>query len=227
MLANEKGNMREAYLAFRAGDEERLKFVDDQLQKQGGFSAEIVPETEGQWIVVVTHPGEDGVASAHMVARRFGIYQPRIPTVRISRGRKHESMRPMYPNYIFAYVWDIGRHARRILSCPGVARLLCKEDGLTPVKVPWPVINLIREQENRENPLTIVLDDVIGRTRKRPRKNKKARRKEILLQGATLTVNESDLDVVATYSWGFSKERGNWDDVQAVSALHKALGLAA
>lgn len=227
MLANEKGNMRDAYLAFERENDERVKYVQAELQKQGGFGAEIVPGTQAQWLIVVTMPGEEGVASGHLIARRFAVYQPRIPFVRIMRGRKVEGSRPMYPNYLFVHVWDVKRHARRILSCPGTHRLLTKEDGLTPVVVPWDVINDIRATENRQNPLTLRMDEVTGKARKRPRKNKKSLRKAILNADATVLVNPADLDVVGVHSWGFSRSMGTWDEEQAVSALHKALGLAA
>lgn len=224
MLANEKGNMREAYLAYAEENEERVRYVETQVAKQGGFGAEVVPEAEAQWLVVVTMPGEEGVASGHLIARGFGVYQPLYPKTYMRRGRKIQTMRPMFPNYLFVHVWGVEQHMRRILACTGVHHVL--QLGDAPAIVPWRVINKIRETENKENPLAITLDDVVGQTRKRPRMNKKARRKAMRDLGAA-EATDRGLDVVATYSWGFSRSRGTWDEAEAVASLHKALGIAA
>lgn len=222
MLANEKGNMREAYLAFEKLNEERCRFVQSEYQKHGGFGAEIVPEGEARWLIAVTAPGEDRIALAHLIARRFAAYQPCWRETRISRGRKIERMRPMYPNYLFVHVWGIERHARRILSCPGVQRLLCKEDGITPVSVSWEIINDIRAEENERNPLVLRLDLVRGKKHRRKKRGRKDRRRT---DGDIW--HPHDFDVVAVRPWGFSRSLGTWDEEQAVSALHRALGLAA
>lgn len=224
MLATDKDNMREAYLAYERENNERVKYVQTELQKQGGFGAEIVPETEGKWLIVVTMPGEEGLASAHLIARRFSIYQPLVRDVRITRGRKIERMRPMYRNYLFVYAWDVKRHARRILSCPGTHHLLTKEDGLTPVEVPWSVINEIRAVENRENPMLLRVEQMFGSKKIRRKKNKKGRWRA---EAPEAKQEAEDHTIVRVYPFGFSRSLGTWDDEAEVSALHKALGLAA
>lgn len=224
MLATDKGNMREAYLAYERENEELIKYVQTELQKQGGFGAEIVPDMEGKWLIVVTLPGEDNVAAAHLIGRRFGIYQPMIRENIISRGRVVSRCRPMYRNYLFVYVWDVQRHARRILSCPGTHHILTKSDGSTPVEVPWHVINEIRAVENRENPLTLRVDQLFGTKRIRRKKNRKGRYR---IDAAASMQEIEENTIVRVYPFGFSRTLGTWDDEIEVEALHKALGLAA
>lgn len=180
----------------------------------------------GQWLVVVTMPGEENVASGHLIGRGFGVYQPRIPKVYVRKGgRKFEVLKPMFPTYLFVYVWGAKEHVRRICACTGVSRVLMLDDN-TPAIVPWWKINEIRTTENEENPMVLRMDEFNGRARKkRKRHNKKARLKRRLEEAA-----DAEPFVVTTRTWGFSKSLGTWDDPeteQRVGALHKALGLAA
>lgn len=179
----------------------------------------------GQWIVAVTMPGEENVASGHLIGRGFGVYQPRIPKVYLRKGgRKVEIMRPMFPTYLFVYVWGAKEHVRRICACTGVSRVLML-DADTPAIVPWSKLDEIMVQENLENPMILRLDEVNGRRRKRKRHNKKAKRRHAAEDHAN-----GEPFVMTTKTWGFSKSMGTWDDPeteQRVSALHKALGLAA
>lgn len=181
---------------------------------------------QGQWLIITTMPGEEGVASGHLIGRGFGVFQPRYQSIEIRRGRKIERTRPMFPGYLFVYVWGIDQNARRILACTGVSDFLRHPDS-KPAIVPWSVINDIRAQENRENPMTLRMDELNGKARKRMRHNKKSRRKASL--NPEVAVCSSDLDIVSVRTWGFSKSLGTWDDDDQgrIGALHKALGLAA
>ncbi|MGJ5163179.1 transcription termination/antitermination NusG family protein [Bradyrhizobium sp. HKCCYLR1051] len=112
--------------------------------------------TRGCWHVIETMPNQEGIAASHLVGRRFGIYVPETEHTIIRRGRKVDVRRPMFPGYVFVFVWDIAQHWRRLRSIPGVARIvtMTAEDGtIEPAVVPDAKIDLIRLVENSERPL--------------------------------------------------------------------------
>jgi hypothetical protein len=230
MLANENnGNMREVYL-----DLAKNKELEDQINaahlRQGGIVSEIRPGARGEWIVVITMPGEESIASGHLIGRRFGVYQPREPHSHMRRGRMIERMITLFPNYLFVHVWDVNKNLGRVLACTGVKRVLLLGDR--PAIVPWALIDEIRAEENGKNPLRIAIDEVSGQSkskkkRKKKRKNKKAFRKQAIEQAEVLAAKEEGHpnDVMATYSWGFTFAA--MPEAERVSALHKALGLDA
>lgn len=96
------------------------------LPPDSAQAAEILP-CPPRWHVVVVAPGRDAVAADHLVARRFGIYQPMQRLLVRRRGRTCWRRVPLLPGYIFAFVWDLGAHARRILACPGVVGILASD----------------------------------------------------------------------------------------------------
>lgn len=233
MLANDKGNLREVYLG--TADERRLyeQCMNDRPSPHQ-LEAEITEGAQGAWIVVIAYPGQDGIASGHLIGRRFGVYQPRFPKSFMRRGRLVETMRPMFPNYLFVRVWDISRHIRRILACTGVQTVL--HVGEKVAVVPWSEINEIRAAENAENPFSV--DDSDGAVaafeervrkekQKRKRKNKKSKRHQEIKESEIIdSLGGHPNDVVGSSSWGF-KFGSDQTDEQRVSELHRALGLTA
>lgn len=188
-----------------------LSSISSKVEKTGPLDAEIVPGKEPRWFIVVTQPGHEGIAAGHLIGHRFGIYQPQEKTIIKVRGRPQPRTRNLFPTYLFVYVWDIEKHARRILCMPGVQRLLCAGDK--PVAVPFHVIDHIRAEENALNPIDIPMDAVTKKKRKRRRRRGKDR-----------TVQNVQEEIVATYSksyWARLEEPERFD------LLHKALGLPA
>lgn len=224
MVTAKPGNLLSVYLGQAEVREIERKANETMLPS---LRSELSPDTQGQWLIVVTMPGEENIASGHLIGRGFGVFQPREPKTYLRRGRKVDVMRPMYPNYLFVYVWGIDRHVRRILACTGVSDILRHPDDRSPVIVPWSEIDKIRGIENQKNPMILRMDELNGKAKKRKRFNKKARMKA--LRNPEVSVSESDLDIVSVRSFGFSKSLGTWDEEteQRVSDLHKALGLAA
>lgn len=189
-----------------------LASVAGKVERQGPLDAEVVPGIEPGWYVVITQPGQDGIVGGHLIGRRFGIYQPRFPLTTIQRGRKVTRWHNFFPGYLFVFVWGIHRHARRIQSIPGVSRLLYKAGTDIPAKVPFDLIDHIRAEENKENPIQYT--EQVVRMRKR--------RKKRSLEKEEKTYQVDPDEIVSTYSksyWARTEVAERFD------LLHKALGL--
>jgi transcription antitermination factor NusG len=188
-----------------------LMSVTSRVEKQGPLDAEIVPGIEAGWYILITQPGQGGIASSHLIGRRFGVYEPRFPTTTIERGRKVTRWRNFVQGYIFVFVWGIDAHRRRILSVPGVQRLLCTFPSDTPFKVPDALIDKLRAQENLENPIQY---SVAIKARKR-RKKRRLDKQEKLVQAEA----EDIVSVSSKSYWSTAVEAVH------VNLLEKALGL--
>ena len=167
------------------------------------------PEHEGLWHVLSVEPQHEGVAFAHLVARRFGAYLPEIITTEVIRGREHDVHRPMFRGYLFILVFGFEAHWRRIFACPGVTGVLM--NGGHPAIVPDAAMRIIQAEEaGLGNEI-----DIGPKPKKRWRRIPKAIKAE----------REAKLDVrITTYS--VLKSISTLDDSGRVGALHKALGLA-
>jgi transcriptional antiterminator RfaH len=82
---------------------------------EGGAGAAVMGER--RWFVVQTKAGCDRAADDHVKALGFETYRPELSTVRVTRGKKLEVIRPLFPCYLFARFdplrddWmRIGRH---------------------------------------------------------------------------------------------------------------------
>lgn len=173
--------------------------------RRGPQYAEIVPGHEPYWHVVVVEPRAERIAAAHLVGRRFGVYLPefdvRMPA---ARGRDtYMASRPIFPGYLFLFVWDVEQHLRRIQACPGVFRLMY--DGGRPVIVSDAIMDQIQAIEG--------FNLVNSRIRRR-----RVRRREPLSL-------EPDVEVTVSTLSLFEGIKG-LDDRGRVSILHRALGLA-
>ncbi|MGJ5000558.1 transcription termination/antitermination NusG family protein [Bradyrhizobium sp. HKCCYLRH2060] len=168
MLVTSKGNLSE--VRVKVG--QVVDFVDPHPVDPR--MAEIPAGVSASWHVLETHPNQEQIAAGHLIGRRFGIYVPETEHDIIRRGRKLHVTRPMFPGYVFVFVWDIGRHWNRIRSIPGVAHIMTMttEDGFTrPLVMPDGLIDYIRTVENSERPL-IAMADIVGGKRRRNEKRK-------------------------------------------------------
>src|ERR1700686_2852035 len=101
-------------------------------------------EGEGLWHVLTVEPQHEGVAFAHLVARRFGPYLPEVVTTEVIRGRKRDVHRPMFRGHLFFLVFGFEAHWRRIFACPGVTGVLM--NGGHPAIVPDAAMRIIQAQ---------------------------------------------------------------------------------
>lgn len=187
-------------------------------EKMGPYSAEIVPGAEATWHAVITAPAHERIAASHLISRGFGIYLPETEDVEVKRGRKVTRTRPLIPGYLFVYVWDIARHARRIRACTGVLDFLLS-DGRIMV-IPWAIIDQLRVIENYERPIVLPMDEVV-----RPKQAKKKRWRKSRAEPSLQAVPAEIIGVHA-YSPFIEEMRQGLDDENRIAVFKRALGLA-
>jgi transcription termination factor NusG len=107
-----------------------------RLGSHPSFQAEVRPAIP-RWLVVRTVGGQERIAAAHLVGRRFGIYLPEMD--------EQKTKVPMFPGHLFVFVWDIAFHWQRITACPGVIDIL---GSLADEQ-----IHQVQAIENEHNPL--------------------------------------------------------------------------
>jgi len=78
------------------------------------------------WVVVQTRHGQEQTAYDNLVAQGFDAYLPRISELVVRRGRRVESVRPLFPRYEF--VRDTGESLRSLMGTRGVSSVLMDGD---------------------------------------------------------------------------------------------------
>lgn len=164
MLASDKGNMADVRAAL-GRDLEVGDIVD--YSPFNPNCAEIVPAVTPRWHIYETHPNQERVAAAHLIARRFGIFLPEIEETTIRRGRKRDITRLMFTGYIFVFVWGLEKHMHRIDAIPGISRIMLI-DG-KPAVLGDRIIDEIRAVENKQRPLKAIMSDGTVQTKKKRR----------------------------------------------------------
>lgn len=167
-------------------------------------------KTRGRYYIVTTLANHEGIVCGHMIARRFGLYQPRKPSSYVIKGRKRQVMRSLAPGYLFVMSWDIERDYRLILSIPGVT-------GIISTPIPDEQVNKLRAAENRERPM-VYMEDVV-----KVRKRRKKYSQVITQREATVKDNE----IVSVTSYSAWAEIAALAEPERIGKLHAALGLAA
>jgi transcription antitermination factor NusG len=172
------------------------------------------------WYLIETKPGQERVAAAHLSARRFGIYVPEVDRLEFRRGRRGQFKRPMFPGYIFVYVWGIKDHIERIEACPGVFRMMLQHDPETWassfVVLPDEVIDKIRVIENGQRPVILPLEE-FNQQRQKRRWRRTPRPEQRI----------SDNEIVGVRAWSAFTDglAASVDGAQRNQILRKALGL--
>jgi transcription antitermination factor NusG len=187
-------------------------------EKMGPYSAEVLPDVEATWHAVITAPAHERIAASHLIARGFGIYLPEAEDVEIKRGRTVKRCKPLIPGYLFVYVWDIARHARRIRACTGVLDFLLADGRI--MTIPWKIIDQLRVIENYERPIVLPMDEVV-----RPKQAKKKRWRKSRAEPGLLAVPAEIIGVHA-YSPFIEEMRKDLDDENRIAVFRRALGLA-
>jgi transcription antitermination factor NusG len=188
--------------------------------------AEVIPNTKPTWHVLRVEPGRERTTAAYLAERRFGTYLPEFERTRIARGRKTTRMLPMFPCYLFVFVWGIDRHWRRIESCPGVMGALFLHGDDMPAAVPDRIMDHIQaaETELRLHGGVVERGHVVERKKKRPRRKKRREpvRDPDLPPGIELGPTQ-ELVTISTKS--YFADVGMLDEAARNSLLMKALGL--
>lgn len=194
----------------------RSTFTDDEiptaiveayrLGSHPQFQCELRIGHKPQWYALRTIPGQERIAAAHLVGRRFPIY---LPERRIEG--KTRTTEPLFIGYIFVMVWDIGFHHERMRACPGVMGIVKNADGDFAV-FGQTEMERIYELENEFNPL-ITAENV-----SRKRRWRRVRREMESIELA------SDYDVISVSCR--DALRDGLDSGERKNVLRRALGLA-
>lgn len=164
-----------------ASNPEFMKLVAEYERRAAAMKttmlrSEIVGHSASWYVLVVCERGERAAAGC-LSGRGFGVYLPEKERTAIVRGAVRRYVRPLMAGYLFVFVWDIERHARRILSVPGAICLLSTDGG--PAVISDAAIRLIQAEENQERPLAVTWEEVEApRRRKKNRWRKSHRRAE-------------------------------------------------
>jgi transcription antitermination factor NusG len=176
--------------------------------RDGPFAAQIIPTCSASWHLVQTVPSREPAAAWHLAERQFGIYLPVFGRDGVlAKSGPVRAGKPLFPGYLFVFVWDVMAHWRRITECPGVARIVM--EAARPVVVPDSVIDDIQ-----------VLEALNGELKDGCRAGRRGwRRRRRPTVAATLEV--------LTISTGWSMNGlDDLDDGARIGVLHRALGLA-
>jgi transcription antitermination factor NusG len=205
MMLAKTGNLSSvrADLAKLGHDVERYEAtMRDHDRRHGSINAEIVPGAPACWYVVVPKPGMMSQAAAHLMRRRFGIYQPLLTKSRTQFGKMMSYKSPLFPGYLFVFVWGIDAQWTRIANCPGVSRLLMIGDKPAVMRSDY-IMDLQREE---------LVSEGLGGYRKRLRSKRS--------KGAY----DRDFRVtMSTKSYWSGIDR--LDTQERIGLLHKALSL--
>jgi transcription antitermination factor NusG len=177
--------------------------------------AEAIPDVTATWHIVETMPAHEQIAAGHLTGRRFGVYLPETEQCEVHRGRKIKMLRPLFPGYLFVFVWGLGRHIGRILACPGVWRFL--QTGEQPAVISDELIDAIRAIENKERPLCVVVEVIYGKPKKRWRRSKAAPQEQLI----------HDNEIVGVRPWSAYLDgiAANGNGHERNGLLHRAMGL--
>jgi transcriptional antiterminator RfaH len=98
-------------------------------------AAQDIPSPRGQWYLVQLKPGGFDRARRNLDRLGFASFMPMRWETRRRSGRMIESLRPLFPGYLFVLFRPGEARWRIINSTYGVARIVCLEGG-RPTAVP-------------------------------------------------------------------------------------------
>lgn len=139
---------RNMALVFEEISRRALREAEERERRIGPINAEMA-SAAGNWHVLSTHPQSERIAAAHLAARRFGIYVPMVDRVAYPKGKKQRVQALMFPGYVFVFAWDVAKNYRRIMACPGVARMLMTGTDGHPAIISDEFINRVQGEEAR------------------------------------------------------------------------------
>lgn len=200
-----------------------LRVAGEREARDGPYWAEIVPNETLRWHLVEVAPRHEGVAAAHLAARRFGTYVPDL-AVRITTPTGGVGSRRvrMWPGYVLVAVWDIERHRRRIEACPGVTRIVRHDYPGKAVEVSHELVYDMQVAEENSMLRNEILLRPEWRAAARSKRHKK-RRWINKNDGSVIEPGAAHMITISPKSYW--RDLDALDDQGRVGALHTALGL--
>jgi hypothetical protein len=139
----------------------RRRMFEAQLMAE---IAEGEPLGEPRWYALTIQPAHEGIAFAHLAARRFGVYLPTINEMVRERGAFRLRHRLILPGYVFIASLGLSGRWRRPLHCPGVTGYVYRSGADRtrdePAPIPQRFIDEVRAEEAWQN---AQLDAIHGR----------------------------------------------------------------
>lgn len=116
-----------------------------KIIRQRMIECEITANATANWYLVQTMPNEEGMALRWLARRGFGAFRPmqqrsekRNPHIKI------QGWEPVFPGWVFVFIWDIRRMKARIERCPGVFKVFSDPATKEPVVISDKFINNLR-----------------------------------------------------------------------------------
>lgn len=215
------GHMREVKAALVVDERElaeRRQLVEqiNDRRAREPFFAEPKPDASPQWHVVTTHPAAENTAAAHLAARRFGLY---LPTFLDTRPGHRTLRRPIFPGYVFLFVWDIRAHWDRIRSAPGVAGIVVdREEHAAVLPDAW--VRMVQGYEIKR--MTV---DELGAVSWRKKPRQRPRKARLQRWQAAVGAQEPVDNQVTVSCYSAMEQVVQLDDSARVGVLRQALGL--
>jgi len=98
------------------------------------------------WYIVQTKAGKEISASVEIVNKGFQVFVPLRPATITRNRRRVDTVRPLFPRYIFTAFVEKEKTYGVIRYARGVSHLLCDTDGV-PQPVPDRVVASVRKRE--------------------------------------------------------------------------------
>jgi transcriptional antiterminator NusG len=188
--------------------------------------AEIIEGKTPRWCVVEVFAQLQAEVVKDLVERRFGVYVPEVDETVVRRGRKFDRRVPMFAGYVFVFMWYSDQHRHWITNTPGVIAIV---GALTDAEV-----DIVREIENRERPVTIQMPSVADAAEPAPRRKSKSKRRwkkgksNKAKAAKSKVITEADLrnQIITTRAWSAFDDIPALDSEQRNQTLMRALGLS-
>lgn len=85
------------------------------------------------WYTVYTKPRQEDVAEANLQRQGFTVYQPRIQSAGLKKGRRRDCIEPLFPRYLFIQADCDATSLAPVRSTRGVSGLVRFSDRVLPV----------------------------------------------------------------------------------------------
>ena len=96
------------------------------------------------WAATRVQPRRERVAQFFLEQAGFEVYLPKIRERRIRKGKRVETLLPLFPSYMFLRIELQWREARR---CPRVIKVVASAESGAPIPVPDEIVDVIRSRE--------------------------------------------------------------------------------
>jgi transcriptional antiterminator RfaH len=118
-------------------------------------------ETKKKWFAIRTKPRQEEIAKMHYIRQGFGVYSPKVQSMRRHARKTEKVMRPLFPGYIFLHLEAEEQDWTAIGSTIGAIGPVRFNDYYPPVP-DWVITGIqARENDNGYIPLKSLGDTML------------------------------------------------------------------